>query len=149
MSTTHAEIDRMWAEDCIWNPEGDFNHESARSDRLHAKYVAILRNERRHLHTLESALARLNREKSYFYMDGHDEVTRAKKWELPPGDRTVLRTDLKWVVPGDEDIIEAKGHVASQEAKVEMLVNIVKKLNDRGWGIKNSIKWIEFQSGKN
>jgi hypothetical protein len=149
MTTSHADIDRMWGEDSKWNPEGDFNHESVRTDRLHAKYIRMLRDERIHLHILETRLARLTKEKSFFYMDGHDEVTRARKWELPPGDRTVLRTDLKWVLPGDEDVIEATGSVVSQEAKVEMLVNIVKKLNDRNWGIKNSIKWIEFAHGKN
>jgi hypothetical protein len=148
-TTSHAELDKMWHEDSRWNHEADFNKESTRTDRLHAKYVRILRDERLHLHILESNLAVLNRDKCFFYMDGHDEVTRARKWELPPGDRTVLRTDLKWVVPADRDFIEAQGKVVAQEAKVEMLVSIIKQLNNRHWGIKNSIQWIEFLHGKN
>lgn len=145
---SHSEIDRMWDEDSKWNHSLNLDYESSRIDRLHAKWIRILRDESIHLHIIESELNELIKDKSYFWVVGHDETTRAKKWELFPGDQKALKSELKWVLPGDKQIIEMKGRFASQEAKVTMLISIVKQLSNRHWGIKNSMNWINHASGK-
>jgi len=142
----HADLIEMW------DADSDIDHnnlvlENARTGKLHSKYVAILLAENAKYEEMLVRYEALEEEKRQFYLNGTDEVWRAKGWKEWPGGK-VLKTDIGMVLPQDEHIIEAKIRIGQQKAKVKFLESIVNHIKERSWLLKNITAEKKFLSGE-
>jgi hypothetical protein len=146
--TTLEEIQRMWAEDSRWSHENNLGWENARLDPMHAKYYNILVAERYRLKYLQDELSLLERDKRIWYFDGHDEVSRAKGWEMHPKGKLKVKADLEYWLPADKELQEFGKKVFAQEQKIEYLVKICDSISFRHIKLTNAQKWLSFKNGE-
>lgn len=142
---THAEILERWGKDCHLDLT-NLPAESARTPTLHHRYLTMLTAEETRLKEMVILYDKLYAEKEEFYLQGMNEVFKAKGWEMRPAGKP-LKQDMKWVMPQDEDLVEAKIKLAQQETKVSALVKIVNEINNRSYHINNANKSNEFANG--
>jgi hypothetical protein len=121
--------------------------ELAKVPKLHKKYWDMLINERMRLRVYESQLKELTNDKFWFFMQGHDEDTRAKGWELPPRGKIFVKDEAKQLVDVDKEVIALTLKVAAQREKSLYLEDIVKSIHGRTWTIRSMIDFMKFQAG--
>ena len=64
-----------------------------------------------------------------------------------PWPKKVLKQDLYDYVEGDVDMIALNTKIVYQEEFVDVLTEIIKSINGRGYVIKNSIDFLKFTMG--
>jgi hypothetical protein len=146
--TTLEEIQEMWADDSVWNHEINLGWENSRLDPMHAKYYNILIAERYKLKFMQDEQKILERDKRIWYLDGHDEVSRAKGWEMHPKGKLKIKADLELWLPADKEIQLMSKKIFSQEQKIEYLVKICDSISFRHIKITNALRWLSFKNGE-
>jgi hypothetical protein len=142
---TLEEIFDIWQEDSIVD-QTELGNAALALAKLHHKYYRMLSQERLLAKKLEAETKQLKLEKAEFYQDGPTEDQIEKGWKLPPKGR-ILRSDVSSYIDGDSDIIAANLKLAYQQEKVELLIDIIKTLSNRGFHIKSAIDWERFKVG--
>lgn len=126
----------------------DITGESVRTGSLHAKYWRLLSTERLILTRLETEHKTLIEEKRNFFMDGEDEETRAKGWQLPPKGRIIHKDEAMRLVLIEKDVIDLTLKISMYKEKVELLKSIIDRINKREFTIANIIKWKKWEQGE-
>lgn len=121
--------------------------ELAKIPKLHAKYWKMLINERMRLRIIETELKSLSNDKFWFFLQGHDEDTRAKGWELPPRGKIVVKEEAKMLVDSDKEVIELTLRMSAQREKALLLEDIVKSIHNRSYIIRSMIDFMKFEAG--
>lgn len=121
--------------------------ELAKIPKLHAKYWKMLINERMRLRIIETELKTLSNDKFWFFLQGHDEDTRAKGWELPPRGKIVVKEEAKMLVDSDKEVIELTLRMSAQREKALLLEDIVKSIHNRSYIIRSMIDFMKFEAG--
>lgn len=124
----------------------DLAAESVKIPSLHNKYVKILFNEKLRLRKLEADFKVLKREKYEFYSQGPSKETEDKGWKLPPRG-VILKTDVPMYLDSDEDIISLSLKIGYSKEKIDLLEEIIKSINNRGYNIRSAIDWHKFTMG--
>jgi hypothetical protein len=124
----------------------DLSTESLKIPKLHNKYIKILYNEKLRLRKLDTELKTLKREKYEFYTQGPSKETEEKGWKLPPRGM-ILKTDIPMYLDSDDDIINLTLKIGYSKEKIELLEEIIKSINNRGFNIKAAIDWHRFTMG--
>lgn len=138
------EIEALWEQDSKID-RTDLDNESLKIPMLHSKYYKIYLREKVQLKAEDQ-------EYKIFYKLKHEYYTgKMSKQELDEHGwepfQFVLKNDLHVYIDADKDIAERLLKLQVQREKVDLLENIIKTLNGRGFLIKNAIDFIRFTSG--
>lgn len=138
------QINDMWAEDSPMDVS-DLLKEEDKQVRLHAKYQAILTEERRKLRRMQVDAERFRFNLMRFYRDGatdKDQLEYAKQrgWEIPPSGKPHVKTDLKFWVDTNPEMTEIMFELAEQQDLVETLEGIMEGIKARGFNVNAAVK---------
>jgi hypothetical protein len=142
---TLDEIFDLWSDDTQID-RTELGNAALELAKLHHKYYRIFSQERLTYKKLEADMKQLKLDKYEFYVDGPTEDHIAKGWKLPPKGR-ILKSDANQYVDADSDIIAHNLKLAYQQEKLELLADIIKTINNRGFHIKSAIEWERFKVG--
>jgi hypothetical protein len=142
----------MTIEDILseWKSDGNIDKtelgdESLKKAKLHHKYYEILVKQRLRLRKLESELKNLKLEKYEYFTQGASEEHIKRGWKPLP--KIIIKSEVSMYIDGDEDIIEKTLNVAYQQEKVDLIMDILKVIHNRGFDVKNAIEWQRFTMG--
>lgn len=124
----------------------ELGEESLKIPQLHNKYLKLLSSERLILLKLESQLKSLKKDKFEFYTQGPTKETNEKGWELPARGM-ILKADIPMYMESDQDIIDLTLKIGYQKEKIDVLYDIIKSINNRGYNIRAAIDWHKFTMG--
>ena len=135
----------MWRKDCDLD-RTELGEEALKIPTLHSKYYTIFSTERLQLRKLEQDYKALHKVKIEYYSGSLDyEELKERNWE--PCQLKILRQDIPQYVDADKDIIDINLRLAYQQEKVDLLDNIIRSLQSRGYNIKCAIDWARFKVG--
>lgn len=123
------------------------DRESLDIPKIHGKYLRMFHVERRALTRMETAYKGLRSAKLRFFMDGPDEESREKGWQMPARGR-ILKTEVAAYVDSDREVVEMGVRVAEQAELVAALQELCKSLAFRHNTIRNSIDYLRFINGQ-
>jgi hypothetical protein len=146
---TLDEILDEWKSDI---PVDRLNLSGASTDntKLHEKYYRMYAAERMAFFKLEGRKSQFLDFLARFYLtNGVDcNADELKKYGYEPLDtKTVIKADLDRVIGADRKWIAMNLQVSEQKLKCDMLLDIIKAVKERGYGIKNAIEIIKFEGG--
>lgn len=136
----------MWKKDCKID-ETELSLESLNVPSLHAKYLKIYSNEKLKLRSLNLKKKDLKVRLSDYYKGDLNNPEDLKEIGREPWPKKVLKQDLYDYVEGDVDMIALNTKIVYQEEFVDVLTEIIKSINGRGYVIKNSIDFLKFTMG--
>jgi phosphoenolpyruvate synthase/pyruvate phosphate dikinase len=138
------EIEALWEQDAKVD-RTDLDNESLKIPMLHSKYYKIYLREKIQLKSEEQEYKQFYKLKHEYYTGKlSQEDLNEYGWEPF---QFVLKNDLQVYVDADKDIANRLLKLQVQREKVDLLENIIKTLNGRGFLIKNAIDFIRFTSG--
>jgi hypothetical protein len=139
------EIHEHWAQDSAL-PVTMLERSISNVPTIHSKYLRYMSDEKMTLRKLEEERKVLVKMK-YEYYQGilPEEDLKANGWE--PFRQRILKSDLGMHIDADQDIIKTNLRIAAQQEKVDVLIQIIKHISNRGFLIKNVIDWERFKSG--
>ena len=138
------EIEALWEQDAKVD-RTDLDNESLKIPMLHSKYYKIYLREKIQLKSEEQEYKQFYKLKHEYYTGKlSQEDLNEYNWEPF---QFVLKNDLQVYVDADKDIANRLLKLQVQREKVDLLENIIKTLNGRGFLIKNAIDFIRFTSG--
>ncbi len=120
--------------------------ESIKIPQLHNKYLNLLQDEKLILRKLNSEFKVLSRMKWEYYTG---KMSKEEMDELgwDAFQLTVLKKDISTYTDSDPDITKIGDKIAYHEAKLSILEETLKELNNRHWKIRNAIEWNKFTQG--
>ena len=127
--------------------ETELSLESLNVPSLHAKYLKIYSNEKLKLRSLNLKKKDLKVRLSDYYKGDLNNPEDLKEIGREPWPKKVLKQDLYDYVEGDVDMIALNTKIVYQEEFVDVLTEIIKSINGRGYVIKNSIDFLKFTMG--
>ena len=136
----------MWQKDCKID-ETELSLESLNVPALHAKYLKIYSTQRLKLRSLNLKKKELKVKLGDYYKGDLNNPEDLKEIGREPWHKKVLKQDLYDYVEGDVDMIALNTKIVYQEEFVDVLTEIVKNINGRGYVIKNSIDFLKFSMG--
>lgn len=140
------DVVEMWKKDCKID-ETELSLESLNVPSLHAKYLKIYSNEKLKLRSLNLKKKDLKVRLSDYYKGDLNNPEDLEEIGREPWPKKVLKQDLYDYVEGDVDMIALNTKIVYQEEFVDVLTEIIKSINGRGYVIKNSIDFLKFTMG--
>jgi len=139
------DIHLEWEQDTDIDP-ANLTEESRKIPKLHAKYYRYYTYEHGIKRKLESDLKRLYVLRTEWY-DGSmaEEDLKELGWE--PCLKRIPKSYVRETLEADSMIIKMKLMIGDQAEKVELLENIIKSINNRGFLIKSMIDFERFRTG--
>lgn len=142
-------LDEIWAD---WAKDAkvdrsDLGGEQARIPELHHKWFKRFSVERTKHRKLAAKLRDLEFRKRQFYEEGPTKETQALGWKSPARGK-ILPTSVKHYVEADPDVRELAETVAEHAEIVDVVENIVKSINNRGFVLSGVQAWENFRNGK-
>lgn len=133
-------IDDILAE---WTKDGKLDdlkldEESLRIPSLHGKYLTLLSRSRRVLRSNQLRRRELIRELRAYYFGECDDEALAKL-ERQQFQGRVLKGEVMGHVESDKKMLSLDAAIASLEDTVDVLTEIMRSVNNRGFAIKNAI----------
>ena len=140
------DVVEMWQKDCKID-ETELSLESLNVPALHAKYLKIYSQQRLKLKALNLKKKELKVKLGDYYKGDLNNPEDLEDIGREPWPKKVLKQDLFDYVEGDVDMIALNTKIVYQEEFVDVLTEIVKNINGRGYVIKNSIDFLKFTMG--
>jgi len=141
-----AELQEEWAKDCRID-ETNLGSESARTPKLHAKYLNLLTNSKLNARRAESEYLRLRRTKWRYY---RGEMTQMEldemNWPQWQGIKP-MKNEMDEFLLTDADLIQLQDKLEYLKTIQYQLESILKSISSRTWDIKGSIEWTKFTNG--
>jgi hypothetical protein len=138
------EILSQWKIDGVID-KTELGDESIKKAKLHHKYYEILIKERLKLKKLDSQLRSLKFEKYEYFTQGASEEHIQKGWK--PLRKIIIKSEVSMYMDADEDIINMNLCISEQQEKVDLLMDILKVIHNRGFDVRNAIEWQKFTMG--
>jgi len=139
------DIQTMWEQDCQID-RTELGEESLKISQLHSKYFKLFSAERLSYKKMEKEFKELARIKFEYY-NGILSQEELKSYGWDPFSLKVLKSDLHIYLDSDRDIADARLKMDLQKEKIDLVENIIKSLNSRGYQIKSAIDWEKFKIG--
>jgi hypothetical protein len=143
---TADEIIEMWEEDCEIDAL-NLSESSRRIPLLHAKYLKLLARDKDKLRRYRAAFKALRHEKYSFLINPTQEGLN-KGWEIPEKGK-LLKAEVDRYLEGDPELIKNELKIDLIEDRVDVLKEIIKKINAMQFIISNMIKDRAFMHGDN
>lgn len=137
---TAEEIMDMWATDAKID-DVELDRESLNTPSLHGKYLKLLFNQKMRLRALQLKQKQLSTTLQEYYRGELNNPEDLKEIGREPWPKTVLRQDLSSYVDSDSEMVSLVTKIAYCDEVVDLLAEILKVINNRGFQIKNAIEW--------
>lgn len=134
-----------------WEKDGEIDKtelgkESLRIPQLHSKYLKEFYLAKA-LHTkLTSDFKKLYKLKHQYYQGILPEED-LKEFGWDPQPLKILKSDIPMYLESDEELQGIQQKITLTEDKIEIIENIIRTLNNRGYLLKNAIEWEKFKMG--
>lgn len=124
----------------------ELGKESLRIPQLHSKYLKEFYMAKA-LHTkLNGDYKKLYKLKHQYYQGILPEED-LKEFGWDPQPLKILKSDIPMYLESDEDLQIIQQKITLTEDKIEIIENIIRTLNNRGYLIKNAVEWEKFKMG--
>jgi hypothetical protein len=124
----------------------ELGKESLRIPQLHSKYLKEFYMAKA-LHTkLNGDYKKLLKLKHQYYQGILPEED-LKEFGWNPQPLKILKSDIPMYLESDEDLQTIQQRITLTEDKIEIIENIIRTLNNRGYLIKNAVEWEKFKMG--
>lgn len=142
---TIEQVVEEWKTDCYID-KSSLDAESLKTYELHSKYTNYLIIFQSELRKTISKINIEEKERSEFYrgIGSKNKIDGKSCYDIK-----VPKTDLPLYLKADEIINNLTSKKQELEASIEVVKEIIKMINNRGFAIKNSIEWARFQNGLN
>ncbi|MEK9695603.1 MAG: recombination mediator protein UvsY [Candidatus Poseidoniales archaeon] len=139
------EIVQSWREDSKID-DLNLDKENVRIPSLHSKYVGMMVDENKSLRTLYRDRAILRRLLRSYYL-GKADTDDLEKLGRDQFLEKILKNELNDYMDTDELMIRVNAKISSQEEKIDVLKEIIRSINSRGYQLKNAIDWHRLTLG--
>lgn len=140
---TLDQIIEEWRKDALFD-DTELDTESLKVPSLHNKYLKILSQARLTLRKLKIERKNLGKILREYYLGNLNNPEDLEDIGREPWTLTVMKTEVKEYIDTDEDMIKLDSKIEYTEEKIEVVQEIMKMLNVRGYQINNAIKWREL-----
>jgi len=140
---TLDQIIEEWRKDALFD-DTELDTESLKVPSLHNKYLKILSQARLTLRKLKIERKNLGKILREYYLGNLNNPEDLEDIGREPWTLTVMKTEVKEYIDTDEDMIKIDSKIEYTEEKIEVVQEIMKMLNARGYQINNAIKWREL-----
>lgn len=141
------DIISMWQED-VKIDETELSRESLNIPLLHGKYLKHFSDERLKLRALKMKHKQLSTRLSDYYRGDLNNPEDLAELGREPYEFKRLKQEVSHYVDSDLEMIQLNTKVAYQQELVDILEEIIKAINTRGYVIKNSLDFLRFTSGQ-
>ena len=139
------EIVQSWREDSKID-DLNLDKENVRIPSLHSKYVGMMVDENKSLRTLYRDRAILRRLLRSYYL-GKADTDDLEKLGRDQFLEKILKNELNDYMDTDDLMIRVNAKISSQEEKIDVLKEIIRSINSRGYQLKNAIDWHRLTLG--
>jgi len=139
------EIVQSWREDSKID-DLNLDKENVRIPSLHSKYVGMMVDENKSLRTLYRDRAILRRLLRSYYL-GKADTDDLEKLGRDQFLEKILKNELNDYMDTDELMIRVNAKISAQEEKIDVLKEIIRSINSRGYQLKNAIDWHRLTLG--
>lgn len=139
------EIVESWREDSKID-DLNLDKENVRIPSLHSKYVGMMVDENKSLRTLIRDRAILRRLLRSYYL-GKADTDDLEKLGRDQFYEKILKNELNEYMDTDELMIRINARISTQEEKIDVLKEILRSINSRGYQLKNAIDWHRLTMG--
>ena len=139
------EIVESWREDSKID-DLNLDKENVRIPSLHSKYVGMMVDENKSLRTLIRDRAILRRLLRSYYL-GKADTDDLEKLGRDQFYEKILKNELNEYMDTDELMIRINARISTQEEKIDVLKEIIRSINSRGYQLKNAIDWHMLTMG--
>ena len=140
------EIVESWREDSKID-DLNLDKENVRIPSLHSKYVGMMVDENKSLRTLIRDRAILRRLLRSYYL-GKADTDDLEKLGRDQFYEKILKNELNEYMDTDELMIRINARISTQEEKIDVLKEIIRSINSRGYQLKNAIDWHRLTMGE-
>ena len=139
------EIVESWREDSKID-DLNLDKENVRIPSLHSKYVGMMVDENKSLRTLIRDRAILRRLLRSYYL-GKADTDDLEKLGRDQFYEKILKNEPNEYMDTDELMIRINARISTQEEKIDVLKEIIRSINSRGYQLKNAIDWHRLTMG--
>jgi len=141
------EIIDMWQED-VKIDETELSRESLNIPLLHGKYLKFFSQERLKLRALKMKQKQLQQQLMDYYRGDLNNPEDLAELGREPYPYKRLKQDISYYVDSDSEMVQLNMKLVYQQEVVDILEEIIKSINTRGYVIKNSLDFLRFTSGQ-
>ena len=141
------DIISMWQED-VKIDETELSRESLNIPLLHGKYLKHFSDERLKLRALKMKHKQLSTRLADYYRGDLNNPEDLAELGREPYQFKRLKQEVSHYVDSDSEMIQLNTKVAYQQELVDILEEIIRAINTRGYVIKNSLDFLRFTSGQ-
>jgi len=139
------EIVQSWKDDCKID-DLNLDRENIRIASLHSKYVGFMVDENKILRTHYRDRAILKRILRSYYL-GEAEEKDLEQLGRDQFQKRIMKNELNDYFETDDLLIRINAKISAQEEKIDVLKEIIKSINGRGFQLKNAIDWHRLTMG--
>ena len=132
-----------WRKDALFD-DAYLDDESLKVPSLHNKYLKILSQARLTLRKLKIEKRNLSRVLREYYLGKLNNPEDLKDINREPFLDKVMKQDVKEYIETDDEMIDLDTKMEYTEEKIEVVQEILRMINARGYQINNAIKWREL-----
>lgn len=137
----------MWQED-VKIDETELSRESLNIPLLHGKYLKFFSQERLKLRALKMKQKQLQQRLMDYYRGDLNNPEDLAELGREPYPYKRLKQDISYYVDSDSEMVQLNMKLVYQQEVVDILEEIIKSVNTRGFVIKNSLDFLKFTSGQ-
>ena len=137
----------MWQED-VKIDETELSRESLNIPLLHGKYLKHFSDERLKLRALKMKHKQLSTRLTDYYRGDLNNPEDLAELGREPYEFKRLKQEVSHYVDSDSEMVQLNTKIAYQQELVDILDEIIKAINTRGYVIKNSLDFLRFTSGQ-
>ena len=137
----------MWQED-VKIDETELSRESLNIPLLHGKYLKHFSDERLKLRALKMKHKQLSTRLTDYYRGDPNNPEDLAELGREPYEFKRLKQEVSHYVDSDSEMVQLNTKIAYQQELVDILEEIIKAINTRGYVIKNSLDFLRFTSGQ-
>ena len=137
----------MWQED-VKIDETELSRESLNIPLLHGKYLKHFSDERLKLRALKMKQKQLHQRLMDYYRGDLNNPEDLAELGREPYPFKRLKNEVSYYVESDSEMVQLNTKIAYQQEMVDVLEEILKAVNTRGFVIKNSLDFLKFTSGQ-
>ena len=141
------EIIDMWQHD-VKIDETELSRESLNIPLLHGKYLKYFSQERLKLRAFKMKHKQLHQRLMDYYRGDLNNPEDLAELGREPYPYKRLKQEVNYYVESDSEIVQLNTKIAYQQEMVDILEEIIKAINTRGYVIKNSLDFLRFTSGQ-
>jgi len=139
------EIVESWREDSKID-DLNLDKENIRIPSIHSKYVGMMVDENKSLRSLIRDRAVLRRLLRAYYL-GKADTDSLERLGREQFLEKILKNELNEYMDTDELMIRTNAKISAQEEKIDVLKEIIRSVNSRGYHLKNAIDWHRLTMG--